>query len=79
MSLAKTLEEHRTRFEPKPCPFVILHNSLSDEDKKALDLAITNKYPDINIATALRAEGYRIAEVSISQHRRGVCRCAKTK
>ena len=27
------------------------------------------------ISPALRKEGFRIAEVSISQHRRGVCRC----
>jgi hypothetical protein len=74
MSLENSIEEARYKGNVV-CPFARLIDQLSDADKKALDAAINKRLPDVTLATALRKEGYRIAEISISQHRKGLCRC----
>lgn len=74
MSLENSIEEARYKGTTL-CPFARLIDQLSDADKKALDAAINKRLPDVTLATALRKEGYRIAEISISQHRKGLCRC----
>lgn len=75
MSLEKSIEEFRYKRENLPCPLMRVYEQLSDSDKKVFDNAIKKGIPDLTLANALRKEGYRIAELSISQHRRGVCRC----
>lgn len=75
MSLEKSIEEFRVKRENLPCPLIRIYEQLNDTDKKAFDSAMKNNIPDSTLAYALRKEGFRIAEVSISQHRRGVCRC----
>lgn len=77
MSLEKSIEEFRYKGSGL-CPFARLINTLNDADKKALNAAITKRLPDVTIASALRKEGYKIAEISISQHRKGLCRCPQT-
>jgi hypothetical protein len=59
------------------CPFQRVINKLSSEDKSVLDKALLENYPNITIAKALRTEGHRIAEISIMEHRKGLCRCPK--
>lgn len=77
MSLEKSIEQFKHSYGV--CPFAKLVNNLNDEDRKALLKAIENKVPDITLASALRKEGWRIAEVSIAQHRKGICRCPNKK
>jgi hypothetical protein len=74
MSLENSIEEARYK-GTSICPFARMLNKLNDADKKALEAAIKKNLPDVTLATALRKEGYRIAEVSISHHRKGLCRC----
>lgn len=74
MSLENSIEEARYKGNSL-CPFARLIDGLNEADKKALDAAINKRLPDVTLATALRKEGYRIAEISISQHRKGLCRC----
>lgn len=74
MSLENSIEEARYKGDSL-CPFARLIDQLNDADKKALDSAINRRLPDVTLATALRKEGYKIAEISISQHRKGLCRC----
>jgi hypothetical protein len=73
MSLEKSIEEFT--YSNGVCPFAKLFFKLNSEDQKALVKAVANNVPDITLASALRKEGYRIAEISISQHRKGICRC----
>lgn len=61
------------------CPFARLIDKLPLEDKATLQDALDKNYPNITIAKALRDEGYRIAEISIMEHRKGLCRCPKKK
>jgi hypothetical protein len=77
MSLEKSIEEFK--HNNGVCPFAKLINNLNDEDKKALLKALDNKVPDVTLASALRKEGWRIAEISIAQHRKGICRCPNKK
>lgn len=78
MSLEKSIEEFRYKGGNGICPFAKLINTLNDADKKALEAAIAKRLPDVTLASALRKEGYKIAEISISQHRKGLCRCPQT-
>jgi len=72
MSLEKSIEEFRYK---GTCPFAKLISTLNAADKKALLSALEKRIPDVTLASALRKEGYKIAEISISQHRKGLCRC----
>ena len=74
MSLENSIEEARYKGNTL-CPFARLIDGLNNADKKALDAAINKRLPDVTLATALRKEGYKIAEISIAQHRKGLCRC----
>lgn len=76
MSLEDSIEEFRYKGTDNGiCPFAKLINKLNEADKKALFNAIEKNLPDITLANALRKEGYKIAEISIAQHRKGLCRC----
>lgn len=79
MSLEESIEEFRYKGIDNVCPFAKLIESLSPVDKKALLSAIDKKLPDITLANALRKEGYKIAEISIANHRKKICRCANKK
>lgn len=61
------------------CPFQRIINKLDKADKETLSQALLEGYPNITIAKALRVEGHRIAEISIMEHRKGLCRCPKDK
>jgi len=75
MSLEKSIEEFRYKGTSGICPFAKLVASLNEADKKAVKNALEKRIPDVTLASALRKEGYKIAEISISQHRKGLCRC----
>jgi hypothetical protein len=79
MTLEDAIEKVRYKKQDSPCPFGVIIEKLSKEDKDALHKAIEKRIPDVTLANALRKEGYRIAEISISTHRRGVCRCANNE
>jgi hypothetical protein len=76
MSLEDSIEEFRFKgTDTGICPFVKLINKLNDADRKALFNAMEKGLPDITLASALRKEGYKIAEISIANHKKGLCRC----
>jgi hypothetical protein len=79
MTLEDSIEMVRYKKQDQPCPFALIIEKLSKEDKDALHKAIEKRIPDVTLANALRKEGHRIAEISISSHRRGVCRCENNK
>jgi hypothetical protein len=75
MSLEESIEAVRYKGADLSCPFQRLINNLPVADKKALLNAIDKNLPDVTLAQALRKEGYKIAEISIANHRKRVCRC----
>ena len=79
MTLEDSMEQVRYQKQDQPCPLGLIIEKLSKTDQDALHKAIEKRIPDVTLANALRKEGYRIAEISISTHRRGVCRCANNK
>lgn len=79
MTLSESIEEFRFKKLDGLCPFGKLIESLNDSDKEALISAINKKIPSVTIASALRKEKYKIAEATISQHRKGICRCTDVK
>lgn len=80
MALKDTIERYKWRQIERGCPYANFLDLLDNkEDKKALEDAVANGIPATTICKALRAEGYRLAEISINEHRRGVCRCKKGK
>ncbi len=76
MTLEDSIEQVRYKKQDQPCPLGLIIEKLSKADQDALHKAIEKRIPDVTLANALRKEGYRIAEISISTHRRGVCRRA---
>jgi len=80
MALKDTIEQFRWRQNEKGCPYANFLETLENkEDKKALQDAVIKGIPATTICKALRKEGYRLAEISINEHRRGVCRCQNNK
>ena len=79
MALKDTIERYRWKQIERGCPYANFLIELENkEDRKALEDAVVSGIPATTICKALRAEGYRLAEISINEHRREVCRC-KTK
>lgn len=82
MSLKNTIEQFRWKQVDSGCPYANFLAALQNDDKedaKALEDAVNKGLPATTICKALRAEGYRLAEISINEHRRGVCRCQTKK
>ena len=79
MALKDTIERYRWKQIERGCPYANFLISLNKEDTKALEDAVAGGIPATTICKALRAEGYRLAEISINEHRRGVCRCKNKK
>jgi hypothetical protein len=59
------------------CPFQTLLNKLSKEDQAVIANAFERGVSGYAVCKALRSEGYRIAEVSVYDHRKKICRCFK--
>lgn len=79
MTLADSIEEFRFKKLDGICPFGKLIEELNVTDKEALISAINKNIPSVTLANALRKEGFKIAEATISQHRRNICRCIGDK
>ena len=80
MGLKDKIEQFRWKQYENGCPYANFLMTVNDkEDRKALEDAVNKGIPATTICKALRAEGYRLAEISINEHRRGVCRCQNNK
>lgn len=79
MSLEKTLEEFAkgNRRSGIYCAFQTLYLSLSKEDQKAIDTAISKNMPQSIIVKALRKEGHKASSDTFRTHLKGECRCPK--
>lgn len=72
MSLRDRLETMQAR--PRMiCRGCRLEESLSPEDRKALQEAMASEMAGSLIAQALRDEGYEISDQTLQRHRRGRC------
>jgi hypothetical protein len=80
MALKKSIEQFRWKQMDNGCPYAnFLKKVTNKEDLEALIEAVEKGIPATTICKALRAEGYRLAEININEHRRGVCRCQNKK
>ena len=80
MSLEDKFEHYRYKKLGHGCPYInFLESMTNNEDRKALEKAVNNGLPATTICKALRSEGYKLGEISINEHRRGVCRCETKK
>jgi len=78
MALSEAIDMLRVLRTPNlRCPYKILYDSLLPEDKKAIDNAWEKGYSLNIIMRALRNEGYKTSNESLSAHRRGTCPCPK--
>ena len=74
MALKDSIAKHSFRTSDS-CPITRLKERLTKEDQAALDEAMKTNVAIYAIARALRSEGHRIAETSIGDHMKKVCRC----
>lgn len=73
MSLADRLKEGAAVHLPS-CPFCRLLHSLNKDDAEALSAAAADSnWTTVAIVHAVRSEGHRISEKSVSYHRKGLC------
>ena len=83
MSLAERLSKATGNGAGLPCKIgsLIAGDQLSKEDKaqliKTLEVpyGTPGRWPNTQIASALRDEGYDVGTPAITKHRRGDCRC----
>jgi hypothetical protein len=59
------------------CPYQTMYDSLSEQDKKALDEAWAKGYSANIILSALRSEGIKSSNEAIRLHFKGLCKCPK--
>lgn len=76
MGLAESIDKFAYGLN-NACPFQQLLNKMSKEDQAVIDNAFERGVSMFAVTKALRSEGYRIAEASVSDHRKQVCRCFK--
>lgn len=80
MPLEDKFEHYRYKKLDVGCPYANFLASMTDnKDRQALENAVNHGLPATTICKALRAEGYKLGEISINEHRRGVCRCQSKK
>jgi len=78
MALADSIEKHTTRSENK-CTLAIIVEMLNDKDRTDLLAHIKKGTPTSTLVSALRSEGYQIAEATFQKHRNGHCKCPVTE
>jgi len=59
------------------CAYQTMYDSLTPENKQALDDAWAKGYSANIVLMALRAEGIKSSNESIRAHRNGMCKCPK--
>jgi hypothetical protein len=79
MALSKKLQEIGESRKQVSCQYIKMYNSLSPEDRKALDEAWAAKYSANEVLMALRSEGIKSSNESIRRHRIGACGCQEKK
>jgi hypothetical protein len=79
MALGHTLQElmENSKKTSLYCTYQTLYNSLSPEDKKALDAAWKVNMPISLIVRALRQEGHKMSNDTVRLHSKGQCKCPK--
>lgn len=60
------------------CSVGLLLFELTEDDRKALQSALTSPASTRSIYDALRTEGFRIDRQSLTLHRKGFCRCKES-
>lgn len=77
MALADRIEQLTVRKinNPTQCPFATLLNTMPKADREVALSALDKGVSASALTSALRLEGYKIAELSILHHRKGTCRC----
>ena len=76
MTLADRLEKINTQRQISvKCPFATLLDNLPKADRDTALKALEDGISASALTSALRLEGYKIAELSILHHRKGTCRC----
>ena len=72
----KELEKVKTR-KTEACPYMLMYNSLTPENQKALDQAWAKGFSANLILSALRSEGIKSSNEAIRLHFKGLCKCPK--
>jgi hypothetical protein len=79
MGLADKLKEVSVIDKATFCAYKVMYDSLSDNDKAALDDAWARGVSTLTILSILRSENIKSSNESIRQHRTGACKCPKPK
>lgn len=79
MALADRLNElHKVKTRKADfCPYMAMYDSLTPENRKALDEAWAKGFSANLILSALRAEGIKSSNEAIRLHFKGLCKCPK--
>ena len=78
MALADRLEEINRLVHTNKCVYVLLVESMKEEDRLALEAAWDKGISQRVILRALRTEGYKTSNEAILNHRTGNCKCPKS-
>jgi hypothetical protein len=79
MGLADKLKEVSVIDKSTYCAYKVMYDSLSEDDKVALDDAWNRGVPSMTILNILRGENIKSSNESIKRHRSGACKCPKPK
>jgi len=58
------------------CPVQVIMDALDEKNRLALQKAMAGNLPAYVISKTVRAEGMKLAEMTIRAHRKGECKCA---
>lgn len=70
------LQNVKTR-KTQACPYMLMYDSLTPENQKALDDAWAKGFSANLVLSALRAEGIKSSNEAIRLHFKGLCKCPK--
>ena len=74
MALSDSIERHTSKSENK-CTLAIIFDMLNETDRTELLTHLKKGTPSATLVSALRSEGYHIAEATFNNHRNGRCKC----
>jgi hypothetical protein len=75
MALADKLVEIDNLVHGTKCVYQNMLDSMTPEDRKALEQAWEKGFPQRVILRALRSEGYKTSNEAIANHKAGTCKC----
>jgi hypothetical protein len=75
--LREELEEINRLMHNNKCVYVLLVESMKEEDRVALQAAWDKGISQRVILRALRSEGYKTSNEAMLNHRTGNCKCTK--